>query len=377
MVRHLKSAEVKQLLPSLRNPIEYRKSGLSLNHVIGCPLECAYCVRHIFHNYSMKEPRSLMSDDEAVELLVSHRFFQPHLTPIQIFNRATDPLLPAVKKHTFNVLEMLKNKALTNHVLIITRFRVSKSDCERLNDLAPLRVTLLITYSGISDPDIEPIPSKIAIHSLSEAWRYAERYRVVLYWRPIVPGLNDTPSHLNVAIQLSDIAHATVFTGLFFRAEIENHFKTKRLPLLYDDIARRKILPRSLEAKVIAAFRNAGKLDRLFRKTSCAVSYCHEQPDYNGHYCINEICDICPKSQVDRCRVAHQRPNKSELESALTRIGTHVRNFRIGERAIELDLDEEHRYYVQHALRYQVHSPLYPHKRHWHGRADIGWLAKN
>ena len=33
---------------TLREVIEYRKSGLSLNHVVGCPLDCGYCVRHLF-----------------------------------------------------------------------------------------------------------------------------------------------------------------------------------------------------------------------------------------------------------------------------------------------------------------------------------------
>ena len=31
-----------------REVVEYRKSGLSLNHVQGCPLDCAYCIRHTY-----------------------------------------------------------------------------------------------------------------------------------------------------------------------------------------------------------------------------------------------------------------------------------------------------------------------------------------
>ena len=52
-------------------------------------------------------PRALMSDAEAVEELVNHRYFQPHITPVQVFNRATDPFLPNVRPHTFAVLEDL------------------------------------------------------------------------------------------------------------------------------------------------------------------------------------------------------------------------------------------------------------------------------
>jgi hypothetical protein len=44
-----------------------------------------------------------MSDAQAVEELVTHRYFQPHVTPVQVFNRATDPFLPVVRPHTFAV----------------------------------------------------------------------------------------------------------------------------------------------------------------------------------------------------------------------------------------------------------------------------------
>jgi len=70
--------------------IEYRKSGLSLNHIVGCPLDCGYCVRHLFQNFDIKQPHLVVSDREAVDLLVNHWAFRPDATPIQIFNRATD-----------------------------------------------------------------------------------------------------------------------------------------------------------------------------------------------------------------------------------------------------------------------------------------------
>lgn len=31
-----------------------------------------------------------MTDAAAVEELVNHRYFQPHVTPVQLFNRATE-----------------------------------------------------------------------------------------------------------------------------------------------------------------------------------------------------------------------------------------------------------------------------------------------
>ncbi len=102
------------LWAELQDVIEYRKSGLSLNHVIGCPLDCAYCVRHLFDNFEMKTPHALMSDEDAVAMLVSHPYFQPHLTPVQAFNRATHPMLTSVKPHTFEVLRFLDERRLND-----------------------------------------------------------------------------------------------------------------------------------------------------------------------------------------------------------------------------------------------------------------------
>ena len=64
-----------------REVVENRKSGLSLNHIQGCPLDCAYCIRHTYGLWDQRQPRALMSDAEAAERLVSHRYFQPHITP--------------------------------------------------------------------------------------------------------------------------------------------------------------------------------------------------------------------------------------------------------------------------------------------------------
>ena len=119
-----------------REVVEYRKSGLSLNHIQGCPLDCAYCIRHTYGLWDQRQPRALMSDAEAVAQLVSHRYFQPHVTPLQLFNRATDPFLPVVRPHTFAVLEDLDGRGLRNHVLVITRHQMKPDDADRLNRLS-------------------------------------------------------------------------------------------------------------------------------------------------------------------------------------------------------------------------------------------------
>src|SRR5262249_240527 len=129
-LRMLTEAELAGVAPGLRDIISYRKSGLSLNHVIGCPLGCAYFLTHFQWNFDMKRPPLLCDDETAVATLVGHRYFQAHVTPLQLFNRATDPFVPGVRQHTHSVLEKLDRRGLTNHVLVITRARLTESDME-------------------------------------------------------------------------------------------------------------------------------------------------------------------------------------------------------------------------------------------------------
>jgi DNA repair photolyase len=371
--------QIDKLLEPAREVVEYRKSGLSLNHIQGCPLDCAYCIRHTYGLWDQRIPRGLMSDAQAVEELVTHRYFQPHVTPVQVFNRATDPFLPAVRPHTFAVLEDLDERGLTNHVLVITRHQMKPEDIERLNQLQHIKLTLLFTYSGIDNKDVEPYPSHVAADSLKLMSRPARRrYRTVLYWRPLVPGLNDSAEHLDAAYRLAQHADATVFTGLFYRDQIADYYKANGLPEPYENTARRKIVPETLEQRVLAAFDDTTP---LFRKTSCAVAYAHGLPDYNGHYGIGrELCDICPLSQLELCANAHRAPSPERLREAAASLpearGLVVVD--ITERAAVVSglETEQPRYYLQHGLGFQVHDVRHPHRDRRHGRADIGWKGE-
>lgn len=370
----LTAAQRESVRPELLDVIEYRKSGLSVNWIIGCPLDCRYCVRHLFDNFEMKIPRALMREDQAAELLVGHQYFVPHVTPIQLLNRATDPMLPAVKPHTFAMLRELDDRGLTNHVLVISRWRITPEDCAVLNSFTNIKLTILITHSGIDDNRIEPVKSSIAAASLRTAYAHADRYRVILYWRPIVPGLNDTDVHIDRAMELSHHAHATVFTGLFFKDQIRDYYQAHGLPEPYTDGARRKVFPQDLEQRILAGARARSAASPLFRKTSCGVTYAHQVADYNGHFGIRELCDICPVSQLQRCANAWIRPEERRVAAMADDLGGKL--IAVNDRAVVVaGLDEQPRYLIQHTLGYQVHDIAKPHHRHQHGRADIGWPA--
>jgi hypothetical protein len=199
------------------------------------------------------------------------------------------------------------------------------------------------------------------------------RYRTVLYWRPLVPGLNETDEHMAAAHELSKHADATVFTGLFYRDQIAKYYKANGIPEPYEGTARRKIMPETLERRVLEVFSNTAA---LFRKTSYAVSYVHSLPDYNGHYGIRELCDICPLSQLELCANAHRVPTADQVHD-VARVLHEANDFQvvnISERAAIVSglAAEQPRYFLQHVLGFQVHDMRHPHHAHRHGRADIG-----
>ncbi len=356
--------------PSLKTVVDYRKSGLSLNHIIGCPLDCAYCVRHLFGNFDMKKPHLVMGDEAAVVELTSHWAFRRDITPIQLLNRATDPFLPGVKEHLFRTLELLDRMELRNPVLVITRWRVSRQDVLRMEALSNVALTVLVTWSGIDDNRLEPVESSIAEASLAELSRTAIRTRSILYWRPIIAGVNDSGSHLDRARRLADLADATVFTGLFHREEIRAYLRHIGVMDAYSEIARRKIMPRAVESRVLAAFQ--GK--PIFRKTSCGVAYAHRVADYNGHYGVREICDVCPAQQVARCAESHHTPSIDAVLELAKLAAFDPGRIDIDARRVEVEgSTEQQRYFVQHSLNYQVHDRRHPHVKNRHGRAEVGW----
>ncbi|MBO3737532.1 hypothetical protein [Actinoplanes flavus] len=361
--------------PYMAQYVGYRKSGLSLNHIIGCPLDCGYCVRHFWGNFDVKQPQLLVSTEQAIEDLIGHEAFQPHVTPIQLFNKATDPFLPGVKPHLFQVLRSLDERGYTNQALIITRFKVTAADMATLEQLRHLRVTLLFTYSGITDPRIEPIAkTATTVTSIRTAVQHRERTGVILYWRPITPGWNDGDQTMAHVLDIGRDVDAIVFTGLYHKAENAAYLQEQGVSVPYgeDEFHRRKTMPHDLDARVVAAWRASGITTPLFRKTSCGVAYAHQAADYNGHWGVREICDICPFDQQKRCADAYRPPTGQDMREVLDRFG-YDSDFLIEDGHVWTHgLGEQRRYALQHTLQFQIWELDQPHFLHAHGRSLTG-----
>ena len=116
-------------------------------------------------------------------------------------------------------------------------------------------------------------------------------------------------------------------------------------------------MPETLERRVLAAF---DATTPLFRKTSCAVAYAHGLPDYNGHYGIRELCDICSLSQLELCAGAHRVPSPDRLREVASTLpearGLVVVDITDRAAVVSGLETEQPRYYLQHALGFQVHD---------------------
>lgn len=372
----LSEQEKSRLDPYMQKIIGYRKTGLSINHIIGCPLNCGYCVRHFWGNFEDKDPHMLCTDDEAIEKLLTHRYFIPHVTPLQIFNKATDPFLPSVKPHLFYFLQELDKKKLTNVMTVITRYRVTEEDVAFLESLQHLKVTLFFTYSGIKDTRIEPIQaSGITVKSIETVTQCKTKLKVVLYWRPIVPGWNDDAETMQQVLKLGDRCDAIAFTGYYHKQENMEYLQSLGVSVPYSDGQRRKVMPQELDEKVVKQYQLSGITTPLFRKTSCAATYVHGLPDYNGHWGVRELCDICPLEQRKKCAKHHKAPSTSEFKDLLLQypIFRETGRFLIEDDHIWTEkLGEERRYYLQHKLGFQIWDIDWPHHKFSHGRSPIG-----
>ena len=92
------------------------------------------------------------------------------------------------------------------------------------------------------------------------------------------------------------------------------------------------ILPREVEQRVLAAFAKRP----LFRKTSCGVAFAHGIADYNGHYCIREICDICPAAQLAVCAAAHRQPDLDRVRELVRLAKLDPETISIDDRRVEV-----------------------------------------
>jgi hypothetical protein len=132
--------------------------------------------------------------------------------------------------------------------------------------------------------------------------------------RPVVfNGFSHHPEAVSDRLELAALPSAVSLT----RRLVEAHLRKWHLEEMTDTAA---LVASELVTNAISAWRDSGITTPLFRKTSCGVSAAHQVADYNGHWGVRELCDICPASQARRCCAAHAQPTGQQFEAVLANL---------------------------------------------------------
>jgi|GEM_PF-3471174 len=302
--------------------IKQLKTWLSINPVIGCPSECAYCIMHN-DDINLTYPIRIENTKNLVEKISKHRLFLPHKTHLSIHNMTTDPFLPnsESKRVTFELLRELDSLGYENTVGLITKCLVNDEDVSFLESLSNIRIVVLVSYSEMPRK-IEPIGNEQRIKTmeiLSES-----KLGIILYWRPIVEGWNSDMEKIDKVLDVGEnYADAFVISGLTFTQKIKTNLENKGINPPYEDLdPLHKKLPQNLVEKIIERYKEKNISVPLFRKTSCGVSYIEKRPDYNAHWskCEKNCLETCPKEQKKRC-LSVKIPSRKQVNFLLKNLG--------------------------------------------------------
>ena len=348
--------ERKELSEYALKIVDYRRTGISLNHIIGCPMDCAYCVRHFWGNFKMKIPHMLCSDEEAVSLLINDVHFIPNRIPIQFLHKATDPFLPSVKKHTFTVLKRLDDLKLHNIVMLITRFAIKEEDLEFLNSLVHIQPCIFVTYSGITDKLIEPVALsgmfQRTIQTLATRDRKA-KCKFVQYWRPLVKGWNDDEETIRSVLSYSNHFDAIVIKGLRHKKENDDYFKEKGIQISHQYGEYKKWFDTSIYSRINFISSSLNIETPIFTKTSCAISCVCKRPDYNLQYLQKKECERCTINQRELCATAINDVNENKVLDLLSKLGNDRYDYTIHTDCVEFsNVEQQDRNFFIHYLQF-------------------------
>lgn len=327
--------------------IEYLKSSLSLNTVIGCPLGCAYCS---VAEFSEEKMQTVHSPQELVDRLKNHPLFILDKTPLTINNRS-DPLWGPVKSDTFEVMRLLDKNGITNPKVIISKCYLSPEDLGFLEDISGQNY-VIVTHSGLPTR-FERYSNQNQLRSL-ETLQKRRRVKSLHYWRPLIKGVNDDPSILmNILLSVQGGCDGSILFGLRLNEGIRERIIPLGADLSgWDGDTKHKYLPPEIVERILEIRDREFPEYPLFRHTSCGLSASIGKPDYNFHFLSKRCLPNCPSSEY--CKVGLP-PLVDTVEAILGRLGiSSPWEYGDSKLFIRGEVGEEQRSCLSHSLNYPV-----------------------
>lgn len=272
--------------------IEYLKSGLSINTHIGCNLGCSYCILTTSLNQFPRQPFYIKSPQSLVDAIIgSNALFVNGLTPIYINNR-TDPFLPSVMESSYEVLRILSAHHIESPIIFISKL---SPDCKFADMIKNMNVIYFYTYSGLIGMDYNSRNSvnQRMLKLIEQNVPFKNRYH---YFRPIIPGYNDSVETINKVIKMvKNTFYMTVAGGIRINKENSIQFSIS-------DYDKNHKLFSDTVWKVIKE--TAQSMDYpLVRHTSCAIAQYMKQPNKLRYIEMKQHClqQKCPNYSI--CKI--------------------------------------------------------------------------
>ncbi len=315
--------------------IAYHDSWISVDPIIGCQMDCQYCFMQIA-GWTRMRPSRLRSVPEIVDMLLGHKYFVPHRTPIS-FGNQTDPFHPANVADTLQFLQVLDNAQLRNPVALATKKLIPQRFLDEVETLKHIRPVFCISYSELPRSvergvDVEDARSNFRTLSAREA-------RVIHFWRPLLEENGRGEVLERVLEFVAPLSMASVYVGLKLNPALNRQYARNpylsipsRLMDCFGDY-----IPEGVEERLRALARNRFPKYPLYKHTSCAVSLTLGEPDYNATVYDDTICgnSVCPPSKRQICEEARSVPSERSVRMLLERISTEC-EFAITQDSLKL-----------------------------------------
>ncbi|MDG4832991.1 hypothetical protein O7627_27340 [Solwaraspora sp. WMMD1047] len=352
--------------------VSQMKGGMSVDFGIGCPLMCAYCYRRegdtVDGYLGSWQPTEFLDADQAIDRLLAHPWFTPHITPIGLHMSTSEAFIPQLWPRTLAALRRLDDLGLTNRVSCITKYGLSDEQITALEELRNVDLDINVCYAAMPST-VEPPNVAKRIDFLRRALR-SERLNVIAYYRPIAEGINTTDTHIRTVWETFKTAGARVVVlgGLKFGDDHLTSFMTYGLPLPAGTFTPgKKLLTPDTERRIMTIYDQVyadiepERRPVVVRRSSCGrvIVRGSHQPDYNGHYDTPQSnCLLrCPLDQHAVCAAATP-PTKEQVRHLLARIPKPDAAFSITGHTVVVhpELTPFERTFLRQNLVFPVHT---------------------
>lgn len=262
-------------------PVWPHAGMLVLNPMLGCSFGCAYCFRADEQRdnvdwFLQGSPTKVIDEQTVVDRLGRHPLFVPGRTQIGLHTATTEPFLPQVRESTFRILELLEERRWRNDVMIITKHFLRERDVERLAAFSSFQILLFLTHNA-APAEMETMgasPAFLARKQRTVEYVLAQpRLLAAHYFRPIVPGWNDSDEQIAAALEFGEPLGLTVIGGLKEIPGLEEISRKRGLPT--PSVARgegAKYFPPELVERILKIHQRMGLTSTLVGDQSCGLT---------------------------------------------------------------------------------------------------------